>query len=85
MSVKTFQVKISQEILDDLRERLAKTRRTDEVSGAEWDYGTNLAYLKKLVKYWQDKFDCFAEWEETELIAKDIRAFFRPLRESGDR
>lgn len=27
----------------------------------------------------------FAEWEEPELIVKDIRAFFRPLRKLSDR
>lgn len=57
MTAESFKVNISQETLDDLRERLAKTRWTDEVKGANWDYGTNLSYLKKLVKYWHDKFD----------------------------
>jgi microsomal epoxide hydrolase len=41
---------------------LELTRWTDEVAGAGWDYGTNLAYLKELVGYWQDGFD----WREQE-------------------
>lgn len=57
MSVQPFEVSIQQETLDDLRERLARTRWTDEVEGAGWDYGTNLDYLKELVDYWQNGFD----------------------------
>jgi pimeloyl-ACP methyl ester carboxylesterase len=57
MSVKPFKITIAQKTLDDLRDRLAKTRWTDEIEGANWDYGTNLAYLKTLVKYWQSEFD----------------------------
>jgi pimeloyl-ACP methyl ester carboxylesterase len=55
--MKPFEIKIEQSVLDDLNERLSKTRWTDEVSGAGWDYGTNLSYLKELVNYWRDRFD----------------------------
>ncbi|MGL4618359.1 MAG: epoxide hydrolase family protein [Chroococcidiopsis sp.] len=57
MSIESFKVEISKETLEDLRERLANTRLPDEVEGADWDYGTNLAYLKELATYWQNKFD----------------------------
>jgi Epoxide hydrolase N terminus len=51
MSIHPFKVNIPQATLDDLRERLARTRWPDEVEGAGWDYGTNLDYLKQLVAY----------------------------------
>ncbi len=57
MSVTSFSVNISQETLDDLRQRLTRTRWTDEVSDAAWDYGTNLAYLKEFLDYWQNTFN----------------------------
>ncbi len=57
MGVTPFTIHIEQETLTDLQERLARTRWTDEVSGAGWEYGTNLAYLKQLVDYWQHHFD----------------------------
>lgn len=57
MKVQPFQVNVPQPVLDDLRERLANTRWTDEVVGAGWDYGTNLGYMKELVDYWQYKYD----------------------------
>ena len=61
MRVEPFEVNVPQETLDVLRERLAKTRWPDEVSGAGWDYGVNLAYMKKLAEYWRDEFDWRAQ------------------------
>ena len=57
MNIQPFKVNISQATLDDLHERLARTRWPDEVDEAGWDYGTNLTYLKSLVAYWQHQFD----------------------------
>jgi len=57
MSTESFAVNIPQATLDDVRDRLARTRWTDEVAGAGWDYGANLAYLKELTSYWRDTFD----------------------------
>ena len=57
MSVQPFDVAVPQETLDDLRERLRRTRFPDEISGAGWDYGANLAYLRELTGYWRDGFD----------------------------
>ena len=65
MAVEKFKIRIPDKILLDLQERLANTRWPHEVEGADWDYGTNLAYLKKLLIYWRTKYD----WRkhETEL------------------
>ncbi len=57
MSVQAFAINIPQITLDDLHERLVRTRWPDEVEGTGWDYGTNLGYLKELVDYWQHAFD----------------------------
>lgn len=57
MSIQPFQVSVPQTTLDDLRERLARTRWPDEVEGAGWDYGTNLQYMKELADYWQHTYD----------------------------
>jgi pimeloyl-ACP methyl ester carboxylesterase len=62
MDVEHFEVRVSEDVLDDLRARLARTRWPDEVADAGWDYGTNLAYLRELVEYWEDAFD----WREQE-------------------
>jgi pimeloyl-ACP methyl ester carboxylesterase len=55
--IKPFKVNIPQADLDDLQERLARTRWTDEIEGVGWDYGTNLGYMKELADYWQNHYD----------------------------
>lgn len=61
MSIQPFKIEIPDSTLDDLQERLQRTRWTDEVSDAGWNYGTNLGYLKELVDYWQNEFDWRAQ------------------------
>ncbi len=57
MNIQPFKIAIPQSTLNDLRERLARTRWPDEAEGAGWSYGTNLDYLKSLVAYWQHEYD----------------------------
>ena len=57
MKVEPFQINVSQEVLDDLRQRLQRTRWPDAVEGAGWDYGTNLDYMKELTSYWQHQYN----------------------------
>src|SRR6516164_5479285 len=61
MSIHPFTVHTAQATLDDLHDRLSRTRWPDEVEGAGWDYGTNLDYLRILVDYWQHAFDWRAQ------------------------
>jgi pimeloyl-ACP methyl ester carboxylesterase len=62
MQARPFKIDISQDILDDLFIRLEATRWPDDIPGANWDYGTNLAFMKELVQYWIDKYD----WRKSE-------------------
>ncbi|MGE0880662.1 MAG: epoxide hydrolase family protein [Acidimicrobiia bacterium] len=52
-----FTVHVSDDDLDDLRSRLARTRLTDEIPGLGWDYGMPLDYYRELIGYWRDGFD----------------------------
>ena len=63
MNIQPFKVHIPETALQDLHERLARTRWPDEVPNTGWEYGTNLAYLKELVHYWQTQFDWRAQEE----------------------
>lgn len=49
MTTQPFTVDVPQATLDDLRDRLARTRWPDAVAGAGWDYGADLDYLRSLV------------------------------------
>src|SRR5262245_59172922 len=57
-----FKINVPEAVLADLKQRLKNARLPDEIDGAGWSYGTNLAYLKELIVYWRDKFD----WREQE-------------------
>jgi microsomal epoxide hydrolase len=56
-----FTIQIGHEVLNNLRQRLQRTRWPDEIDGAGWDYGTNLAYLQQLIAYWCESFDWRAQ------------------------
>lgn len=47
--------------LEDLRTRLALTRYPEPGSGAPWQTGTDLSWLRQLVDYWRDDFDWRAQ------------------------
>ena len=57
MKPQPFQIDVPQTVLEDLQERLARTRWPDEVEGAGWDYGASLGYMKELADYWQNDYD----------------------------
>ena len=57
----SYEIHVEEEVLLDLKQRLARTRWPDELPDAEWDYGTNLSYLQQLVRYWQDSYDWRAQ------------------------
>ena len=54
MHVEPFRIAVPEASLHDLRERLGRTRWPDEVCGAGWDYGANLAYMRELIAYWRE-------------------------------
>ena len=59
--IEPFVVDVPQAALDDLRERIARTRWPDEVEGAGWDYGASLGYMRELAHYWATSFDWRAQ------------------------
>jgi len=61
MELQPFKIAVDDEVLDDLRQRLAGTRWPDEIPASGWDYGSNLQYLKELVEYWRTSFDWRAQ------------------------
>jgi epoxide hydrolase len=52
-----FHVEVAQADLDDLRDRLVRTRWPTEATADPWEQGTPLSYLKELVAYWVDGYD----------------------------
>jgi len=54
-------IDVSDEVLDDLRERLSRTRWPEQVEGSGWDYGVDIAYIRDLCEYWQTQYDWRAQ------------------------
>ena len=61
-SIRPFRVDVPQADLDDLRDRLTRTRWPDEVAGAGWSRGVPVGYLRELAEYWRTSYD----WREHE-------------------
>jgi pimeloyl-ACP methyl ester carboxylesterase len=59
--VKPYKLSIPQDTLDDLQERLQRTRWPDQIQGSGWKLGTNLDYMQELAGYWQNGYDWRAQ------------------------
>jgi len=57
MNAEPFVVNVPERTLADLRERLSRTRWTDEAVDAGWRYGTDQKYLRDLADHWLARFD----------------------------
>jgi hypothetical protein len=57
VDLERFMVEVPQATLDNLAERLARTRWPAELDGSGWEDGTSPAYLRELVGWWQTSFD----------------------------
>ncbi|OLT14884.1 epoxide hydrolase [Pseudonocardia sp. CNS-139] len=66
-----FRIDVPQTDIDDLADRLSRTRWPDEVVGAGWDYGFPLARLKELAEYWRTGYD----WRGHEAALNELPQF----------
>ncbi len=57
MSIQPFKIAIPQEAIDDLHDRLARTRWPNQLPGVGWSRGVPLDYLKDLAGYWRTGYD----------------------------
>ncbi len=69
--IRPFRIDIPQADLDDLTERLARTRWPDELPGVGWSRGVPLDYLKQLAGYWRDGYD----WRKHEARLNELPQF----------
>jgi pimeloyl-ACP methyl ester carboxylesterase len=69
--IRPFRIDIPQADLDDLRDRLHRTRWPDELPGVGWTRGAPLGYLKQLAAYWADGYD----WRKQEARLNEFPQF----------
>ena len=70
-----FRLSIPDQDIDDLRDRLARTRFPEQPPGDPWSTGTDLAWLRELVAYWLNGFS----WRDAEAALNEHPNFMMPL------
>ena len=70
-----FRLHVRDSEIDDLRERIARTRFPDQPPGEPWAHGTDVPYLKELLHYWRSDFD----WRTQEARLNAFPQFKVPL------
>ncbi|MEY9848990.1 epoxide hydrolase family protein [Streptacidiphilus sp. MAP5-3] len=56
-SIRPFRIAVPDTDLDDLHQRLDRTRWPDQLPGVGWDYGIPADYLKELAQHWRHGYD----------------------------
>jgi microsomal epoxide hydrolase len=56
-AIRPFRIDIPAAELDDLRDRLARTRWPDQLPDVGWDYGIALDDVRELASYWRTGYD----------------------------
>jgi pimeloyl-ACP methyl ester carboxylesterase len=64
LGVEPFTLAVSEWELDDLRRRIAATRWPAPSPGAPWEQGTDVTYLRELLRHWAHEFDWRAQERE---------------------
>jgi pimeloyl-ACP methyl ester carboxylesterase len=70
-AIHPFRIDIPQADLDDLRDRLRRTRWGTDVPGQGWTRGVPVDYLKGLAAYWADGYD----WRKQEARLNELPQF----------
>jgi pimeloyl-ACP methyl ester carboxylesterase len=55
--IRPYRISVPQADLDDLRERLARTRWARDLPGTGWERGVPTGYLRELADYWAHEYD----------------------------
>ncbi|XP_014218988.2 uncharacterized protein LOC106647206 [Copidosoma floridanum] len=75
--VKPFKIDVSKKVIDDLNDRLDKTRWPAEpLEGAAWTYGISSTYLKTVLKYWRHDYD----WSKRQALLNRYPQFITKIQ-----
>ncbi len=69
--LRPFRIEVPDAELDDLRDRLARTRWPDELRDVAWSRGVPLHYLQELAEYWRTGYD----WRRHEAMLNEYPQF----------
>ena len=69
--IRPFRIDVPQSEIDDLRDRLSRTRWPDDLSDVGWRRGVPLGYLESLAEYWRSDYD----WRAHEAELNELPQF----------
>jgi epoxide hydrolase len=73
--IRPFRIDIPSSDLDDLRERLARTRYPEQLPGDAWQKGAPVDYLREWAEYWRDSYD----WRAQEKLLNERPQFLTEI------
>ncbi|WP_053849637.1 epoxide hydrolase family protein [Streptomyces sp. NRRL B-24085] len=85
-SITPFRLAVPQSDLDDLHDRLDRTRWPDDLSATGWAYGVPAAYLRDLAHHWRHSYDWRAaearlnEWPQFTTVIDGTTVHFAHVR-----
>src|SRR5579863_1431572 len=60
-TIRPFRAHVPDNVLTDLRRRLAETKWPDQLPGTTWEYGADIKKVRELADYWQNGYDWRAQ------------------------
>jgi len=60
-TIRPFKMHVPDQVLIDLRHRLAETKWPDQLPGTTWEYGVDIKKVRELAEYWQNGYDWRAQ------------------------
>ncbi|HEU5302522.1 MAG TPA: epoxide hydrolase [Acidimicrobiia bacterium] len=75
LDIQPYTIAVPDAVLDDLQERLVRTRLPEPLPGAGWEYGTRNEYLRSVVDTWRDDYD----WRERERELNELDHFLTDI------
>jgi len=69
--IRPFRIDVPDADIEDLKDRLARTRWPDQLSGVGWGYGTPLEYVREMAEYWRTSYD----WRKEEARLNEFPQF----------
>lgn len=74
-ALRPFTIRIPDAAITDLKQRLANARIPEPLQGEGWTHGTDIAYLRELVRYWRTTFD----WRAQERRLNQLEQFITTI------
>ncbi|WP_067816244.1 epoxide hydrolase family protein [Nocardia inohanensis] len=73
--IRPFRIAVPQSDLDDLNDRLARTRWSAQLPGQGWERGVPVEALRELAEYWRTEFD----WRAQEAALNEFPQFITEI------